>query len=594
MMGTMRKKLIFIFVLSVIFTFNLFSQTNEELPPYPPENPEIIPISEIYEGMEGVGYTVIHGTNVEPFKVKVLSILKKRWHNSDAILIRCEGLNLDHSGTVAGMSGSPIYFDGKIAGALAFGWNYAKDPIAGVTPIEEMYKLYEDTNAKAPMLGFADDNSLQTPLMFSGISSKAFNEYSSVFKKSGFYPMQAGGSVSDTNQASKFLFGDSVAIVLADGDISLAGIGTVSHTDDEKFLLFGHSMWSKGRIIAPVSRAYINHIVASVSSSFKLGYAYSNYLGYTVYDGAFGVSGVYGEVPENVMVPVKVEIEDQTFLTRDFNFRVLNDPAYFSDILSMAIYSAVSSAAGENEEGVFSISYEIETDYFEEPYKVSNRILSYSSTDAFKDAIAQVISPVSFFIRNNFNRVGIKSVKLSIKRTGLEYVFLNDITLVEPRAVAGETIHLRLGYTPYGKEKQYVDVPVRLPVNLKTDVYTLKTDVYTIYAANEYIFNYAEQLFMPSKYEIRSLDDVQRIYGKSYDDSALKVWLYSSSRGVQIGKDLYPTLPSSRYGTMAKNATSDKAAVITPINGNYQMDSSILGLMKLDIIIEGARKYENR
>ncbi|MEI0509913.1 SpoIVB peptidase S55 domain-containing protein [Brachyspira intermedia] len=586
-MGTMRKKLIFIFVLSVIFTFNLFSQTNEELPPYPPENPEIIPISEIYEGMEGVGYTVIHGTNVEPFKVKVLSILKKRWHNSDAILIRCEGLNLDHSGTVAGMSGSPIYFDGKIAGALAFGWNYAKDPIAGVTPIEEMYKLYEDTNAKAPMLGFADDNSLQTPLMFSGISSKAFNEYSSVFKKSGFYPMQAGGSVSDTNQASKFLFGDSVAIVLADGDISLAGIGTVSHTDDEKFLLFGHSMWSKGRIIAPVSRAYINHIVASVSSSFKLGYAYSNYLGYTVYDGAFGVSGVYGEVPENVMVPVKVEIEDQTFLTRDFNFRVLNDPAYFSDILSMAIYSAVSSAAGENEEGVFSISYEIETDYFEEPYKVSNRILSYSSTDAFKDAIAQVISPVSFFIRNNFNRVGIKSVKLSIKRTGLEYVFLNDITLVEPRAVAGETIHLRLGYTPYGKEKQYVDVPVRLPVNLKTDVYT-------IYAANEYIFNYAEQLFMPSKYEIRSLDDVQRIYGKSYDDSALKVWLYSSSRGVQIGKDLYPTLPSSRYGTMAKNATSDKAAVITPINGNYQMDSSILGLMKLDIIIEGARKYENR
>ncbi|MEI0529462.1 SpoIVB peptidase S55 domain-containing protein [Brachyspira intermedia] len=586
-MGTMRKKLIFIFVLSVIFTFNLFSQTNEELPPYPPENPEIIPISEIYEGMEGVGYTVIHSTNVEPFKVKVLSILKKRWHNSDAILIRCEGLNLDHSGTVAGMSGSPIYFDGKIAGALAFGWNYAKDPIAGVTPIEEMYKLYEDTNAKAPMLGFADDNSLQTPLMFSGISSKAFNEYSSVFKKSGFYPMQAGGSVSDTNQASKFLFGDSVAIVLADGDISLAGIGTVSHTDDEKFLLFGHSMWSKGRIIAPVSRAYINHIVASVSSSFKLGYAYSNYLGYTVYDGAFGVSGVYGEVPENVMVPVKVEIEDQTFLTRDFNFRVLNDPAYFSDILSMAIYSAVSSAAGENEEGVFSISYEIETDYFKEPYKVSNRILSYSSTDAFKDAIAQVISPVSFFIRNNFNRVGIKSVKLSIKRTGLEYVFLNDITLVEPRAVAGETIHLRLGYTPYGKEKQYVDVPVRLPVNLKTDVYT-------IYAANEYIFNYAEQLFMPSKYEIRSLDDVQRIYGKSYDDSALKVWLYSSSRGVQIGKDLYPTLPSSRYGTMAKNATSDKAAVITPINGNYQMDSSILGLMKLDIIIEGARKYENR
>ena len=175
-MEAMKKRIFFIFALLFVFAFNLFTQT-EDLPKTPPENPEIIPISEIYEGMEGVGYTVIHGTNVEPFKVKVLSILKKRWHNSDAILIQCEGLNLDHSGTVAGMSGSPIYFNGKIAGALAFGWNYAKDPIAGVTPIEEMYKLYEDTNAKAPMLGFADDNSLQTPLMFSGISSKAFNEY---------------------------------------------------------------------------------------------------------------------------------------------------------------------------------------------------------------------------------------------------------------------------------------------------------------------------------------------------------------------------------------------------------------------------------
>lgn len=587
MMGTMRRKLIFIFTLLVTLTFNLFSQTNEELPPYPPENPEIISMDEIYEGMEGVGYTVAHGTNVEPFKVTVVSILKKRWRNSDAILVRCEGLDLEHSGIVAGMSGSPIYFNGKLAGALSFGWGYSKDPIAGVTPIEEMFKLYNDTNLQPPALAFTDNNALKTPLIFSGVSTKAFDTYSSSFNKNGFYPMQAGGSVSDTNQAKKFLFGDSVALILADGDISLASIGTVTHTDDEKFVIFGHSMWSKGSLRAPVSRAYINHMLSSYESSFKLGYAYSNYLGYTIYDGVFGVSGVYGEIPENMMVPIKIELDDTDFLKRDFNFRILNDTAVFTDILSMSLYNAISSAAGENEEGVFSISYEIETDYFEEPYKVSNRILSYSSADAFKDAISQVISPVSFFIRNNFNRVGIKSIKLSIKRNNLEYVFLNDITLVEPRAVAGETIHLRLGYTPYGKEKQYVDIPVKLPVNLKTDVYS-------IYAANEYIFNYAEQLFMPSKYEIRSLDDVQRIYGKSYDDSALKVWLYSSSRGVQIGKDLYPTLPPSKYGAMAKNATSDKAAVITPINGNYQMDSSILGLMKLDIIIEGARKYENR
>ena len=571
-----------IFLILFLFNLSLFAQN---LPPSPPDNPQVIPMSEITEGMEGVGYTVIHGTNVEPFKVKVISVLRKMWHGSDAILIELEGLNLEHSGTVAGMSGSPIYFDGKIAGALAFGWNYAKDPIAGVTPIEEMYKLYNDTNASK--VASISKNSLQTPLMFSGFNGDSFLEYSDKFKKMGFYPMQAGGSISDINQSGKFLFGDSVAIVLIDGDFSIAGVGTVSHTDDEKFLLFGHSMWSKGRLRAPVSRAYINHIVASTASSFKIGAAYSNYLGYTVYDGTFGVSGVYGEVPENTMIPVNLQVEDQSFLNKDFNFRVLNDPTYFSYLLSMAIYTAVTSSAGSDEDGVFSVSYEIETDYFEEPYKVTDRILSYSSKDAFKTAIEQLIAPVDFFIYNNFNRVGIKSIKLSIKRSNLEYAFLNDITLLEPKAKAGETIHLRVGITPYGKEKTYINIPVKLPVNLTTDVYS-------IYAANEYIYNYAERLFMPNKYKIRSLDDVMRIYGKSYDDKALKVWLYSSARGVQIGKDSFPMLPISKYGIMANNYTSDKASVINAIEGQFDMPYSILGLMKIDIIIEGADKYENR
>ena len=571
-----------IFLTLFLFNLSLFAQN---LPPSPPDNPQVIPMSEITEGMEGVGYTVIHGTNVEPFKVKVISVLRKMWHGSDAILIELEGLNLEHSGTVAGMSGSPIYFDGKIAGALAFGWNYAKDPIAGVTPIEEMYKLYNDTNASK--VASISKNSLQTPLIFSGFNGDSFLEYSDKFKEMGFYPMQAGGSISDINQSGKFLFGDSVAIVLIDGDFSIAGVGTVSHTDDEKFLLFGHSMWSKGRLRAPVSRAYINHIVASTASSFKIGAAYSNYLGYTVYDGTFGVSGVYGEVPENTMIPVNLQVEDQSFLNKDFNFRVLNDPTYFSYLLSMAIYTAVTSSAGSDEDGVFSVSYEIETDYFEEPYKVTDRILSYSSKDAFKTAIEQLIAPVDFFIYNNFNRVGIKSIKLSIKRSNLEYAFLNDITLLEPKAKAGETIHLRVGISPYGKEKTYINIPVKLPVNLTTDVYS-------IYAANEYIYNYAERLFMPNKYKIRSLDDVMRIYGKSYDDKALKVWLYSSARGVQIGKDSFPMLPISKYGVMANNYTSDKASVINAIEGQFDMPYSILGLMKIDIIIEGVDKYENR
>ena len=545
---------------------------------------EIIPMSEIKEGMKGIGYTIVKGTNIEPFDVEVVSILKKSWNGSDAILIRLSGLNLEHSGTVAGMSGSPIYFDGKLAGALSFGWSFAKDPIAGVTPIEEMYKLYDDTNTQAGG-SLTAQNALKTPLLFSGFNN-SFSQYKDEFSNMGFYPIQTGGSVGDDSAPRKFDFGDSAAIVLVDGDLSIAGIGTVSHTDSNRFLLFGHSMFGKGGLKAPVSRAYINSVIASTSISFKLGSASSNYLGYTTYDGAFGISGVYSELPTNLMIPVELDIEDTSFLNRKMNFRVLNDGTYFPMLFKQALGEALMSSAGSAEEGVFSISYEIYTDYFDEPYTITNRIISYSSDDAYKALIDTVVSPVNFFTYNNFEKVGIKSIKMSVKRSNIEYAFIDSITLVESRAVAGERIHLRLAITEYGKGRKYITVPVDLPISLSAGVYTL-------FAGNEYMFNLAEHTYMPNKYVIRNLDDIMRLYSKSYDDKNLKVWLYSSSRGVSINGENYPNLPPSYYGILAKKNTSDKAAYITAIEGSTELPHAILGVLSINLLVEGAKNYEN-
>lgn len=569
--GMKNLKLILTCLIFILSSIRIFAQ-------------EIIPMSDIKEGMKGIGYTIVKGTNIEPFDVEVVSILKKSWHGSDAILIRLSGLNLEHSGTVAGMSGSPIYFDGKLAGALSFGWSFAKDPIAGVTPIEEMYKLYDDTNTSPRGISTAQ-NALKTPLLFSGFNN-SFSQYKDEFSKMGFYPIQTGGSVGDDSKATNFSFGDSAAIVLVDGDLSIAGIGTVSHTDSNRFLLFGHSMFGKGALKAPVSRAYINSVIASTAISFKLGSASSNYLGYTTYDGAFGISGVYNELPTNLMIPVELDIEDTTFLSKKMNFRVLNDGTYFPMLFKQALGEALMASAGSAEEGVFSISYEIYTDYFDEPYTITNRIISYSSDDAYKALIDTVVSPVNFFTYNNFEKVGIKSIKMSVKRSNIEYAFIDSITLVESRAVAGERIHLRLAITEYGKGKKYITVPVDLPISLNAGVYTL-------FAGNEYMFNLAEHTYMPKKYVIRNLDDVMRLYSKSYDDKNLKVWLYSSSRGVSINGANYPNLPPSYYGILAKKNTSDKAAYITAIEGSTELPHAILGVLSINLLVQGAKNYEN-
>lgn len=567
-------KLIIICLTVILTTGEAFSQ-------------EIIPMSEIKAGMKGIGYTIVSGTNVEPFDIEVVSILKKSWNSSDAILIRLSGLNLEHSGTVAGMSGSPIYIDGKLAGALAFGWQYAKDPIAGVTPIEEMYKLYDDPNTAPLTTSSMSQNSLMTPLVFGGFDSFSFRDYKDDYIKMGFHPIQIGGGAGGYNPSTNFLFGDAAAIVLIDGDLSMAGIGTVSHTDNDKFLLFGHSMFSKGALKAPVAKAFINSVIASRELSFKLGAAYSNYVGYTTYDGAFGISGVYGSIPDNMMIPIEVNIEDKDFLSRTLNFRILNDPAYFSMLLGQSLLSAIKPTAGGNEEGIFSIGYEIYTDYYDKPYKINNRVVSYSSTEAYKSLLETLLAPVNFFTYNTIERVGITSIKMSIKRNDIRYASLTRASLIEEKAKAGERIHLKLTIQEYGSPETNITIPIDLPISLSTGVYT-------IFAGNEYMYNSAEQTFMSNKYIIRDLEDVMTVFGKSFDDSKLKVWLYSSDRGVSVNGDNYPNLPPSYYGILARDNTTDKAAYISSISSDVKLPYPILGLLNIKILVEGTENYENR
>lgn len=539
---------------------------------------QTISLDDIKDGMEGVGYTVVNGTNIQEFRVKVVSRLRKSWNGSDAILIRLSGLNLEHSGTVSGMSGSPIYFDGKLAGALAFGWQYSKDPLAGVTPIENMYKLYDDTN-NVPY-GVFEKNSLATPLMFSGYNSLSISEYKNDYEKLGFYPMQGAGTVQNESVSTNFYFGDSVAIVLVDGDLSVAGIGTISHVDDKKFLMFGHSMFSKGFFKAPVSKAYIHSVIPSSSLSFKMGSAFSNYLGYTVYDGAFGVSGVYGDIPDDLMIPIKLNIEDRQSLKKTVNFRVINDRAYFGNLLSQTLLNAISQSAGDGEEGIFSISYKIYTDYYSEPYSIDERVVNYKSLDSYRSLISSVLAPINFFAFNSFKEVKIKYVEITVKREGFDYILLNDVSVVENKIKAGDTIHLRVGMQEYGKDKRYITLPIKLPSNLATGNYH-------IFAGSENNYAAAEQIVSPAKYKIRSLEDVMTYYNKSYSDKKLKVWLYSSDRGVAVGSDVYPSLPPSYYGVLANTKTTDKGPVVKAIDNEYELLAPIIGMLNISIQVQG-------
>ncbi len=594
------KKLIVLFIFVSVST--LFSQ-----------NLEIIDVDEIKEGMKGYGYTIVQGTNVTKFDVTVVSVLKKYRSGADAILIRLEGDYFDHTGVASGMSGSPIYIEDKLAGALAFGWSFSKDPIVGITPIKYMLDLYDveptdhsgsgrvtnivslNNTSKSSLdksgsyrknvANSANASSLPIPMLFSGFSDTAFNYYSKIYENMGFFTA-GGGSGGDLKYSGeKFVNGDGVAIVLIDGDLSIAGVGTVTTTDDDKYLVFGHSMYGKGLLKAPVAKAYINSIIPSLSISFKLG-APTSYVGYTTYDNMYGVAGVYGDIPENLMIPVNLKIENNVAANvgGEMNFRVLNNDEYFSDLLSMAILSAVTSKGG-NESGTFSISYEIYTDYFEKPYCVQSKIVSFESLDAYSSLVRNLLAPIQFMMFNPFRPINIEKINIKLNHDPIDFAMIEDVSLVEEVARAGQRINLRVGMRKYKNEKKdYYIMPLDIPANLKEGVYT-------IYIANEYIYAGVEMIYMPSKYQIRELDDLNTIYNKTYDESTLKTWMYSSAEALLIDGTSFTHLPPSYYGMLRSEATTDKAILLTGIENTLKFNSPVLGVKALPIYIKGANKW---
>jgi len=241
----------------------------------------IIPLDQIHEGMKGTALTVFQGVKPEPMDVEVLGVL----HNvngpkSDIILVRLHGVKPEYTGVVAGMSGSPVYFNGKLAGALAFRiGEFSKEPIAGVTPIAQMMEINAfdrrpgpdairavgtDHSGKTPTAGpgepvavpgagfSANSNNylkpIEAPFVFNGFSDSTLQRYASEFAAAGIVPVMGTGSASDRKQPEPIEAGSAVSAVLVRGDMDIAATCTVTYVDAQHLLACGHPLLQFGEV----------------------------------------------------------------------------------------------------------------------------------------------------------------------------------------------------------------------------------------------------------------------------------------------------------------------------------------------------------
>jgi hypothetical protein len=309
-------------------------------------------------GMNGTGRSVFFGTEVKEFGVEVVDIMHHVSPRGDLILCRLSGQGLEESGVVAGMSGSPVYIDGKLIGAVAYAWTFAKEPLAGVTPVAEMLRIWDEpdrtestggsrSGRMSAGSGLTGLSALPLPVAMSGFTPALAELVEPELKKFCFTPVAAAGGASAASaDTSDLVPGAAVGIALIDGDVQLSGIGTLTCRDGNRILAFGHPMVQAGNVRMPMVGGRIHSVVASVASSFKL-FSPTAPLGTINQDRLTGVGGTIGPIPE--MLPVTAVVSSPSGLDT-YRFRTVELEDMEPMLIAVGLTDVVYQTEGNLEE----------------------------------------------------------------------------------------------------------------------------------------------------------------------------------------------------------------------------------------------------
>src|ERR1700675_1849610 len=462
--------------------------TAEDRPASATFSPAVIPLDQIHEGMRGTALTVFQGVKPESMDVEVLGVM----HNvngpkGDIILIRLHGTKPEYTGVVAGMSGSPVYFDGKLAGALAFRiGEFSKEPIAGVTPIEEMMEINEldrrppPSRAKLPGAGRQDAahpsqggptqslsnylTPIDTPLVFNGFSEETLQRYSSQFAAAGIVPVMGIGSSSDRKQPEPIEAGSAVSAVLVRGDMDIAATCTVTYVDPQRLLACGHPLLQFGEVDLPMTKATVLATLPSPLNAFKIVNT-TETVGAFVQDRQNGIMGVPGR--SSKMIPVTIAMHSGPgTATKEFHYEVLNN-ARLSPLAMMA--TVFNALHGTNEYGE-DITYRMNGVLSVKGYPDVRLRNMFAPQDNGQPAAALAAATIGDrfgrIYTNAFDVPDVQGVKLDFdlvreRRSARLEAARTDMTEARP----GDQIMVETVIRPYRGERLVRQVAIRIPTS---------------------------------------------------------------------------------------------------------------------------------
>jgi hypothetical protein len=446
-------------------------------------------VDELRPGMHAVAYTVFQGTKPEPMDVEILGVLKAvNGPKGDVILVRLLGQKPEFTGVVAGMSGSPVYVDGKLIGALAFRiGQFAKEPIAGVTPIADMLEINEldrslpaDTplpvKAAAPLTSktsgpgastgiqqFADYMvPIEAPVVFSGFNESVLQQFAPQFAAAGITPVTGVGSASNDPQPEPLVPGSAVSAILIRGDMNAAATCTVTYVDPQRLLACGHPLLQFGSVDMPMTKAEVVATLASPMNAFKIINT-TEPVGTFVQDRHAGILGRFGKAPE--MIPVTLTIHGGS-RPKQFHYEVLNN-ARLTPVAVMA--TVFNSLQGVNESGE-EITYRVEGKIRVQGYQDVNLQNMFAPLDSnTPTAVALALSLGDRFSRifdNPYVTPGIEGVNLDVEMVReRRWARLESVRTDVTEARPGDDIMIETVLRPYRGDRIMRQIPVKVPTS---------------------------------------------------------------------------------------------------------------------------------
>ena len=593
-------------VLSLLLLASLLAPVSlfagDDLPPLPPANPGILPLDQVRPGMRGVAYTVFQGANPEPMEVEVLGVLKNiNGPKGDVILIRLHGAKAEYTGVVAGMSGSPVYLEGKLAGALAFRiGEFSKEPIAGVTPIEDMLEINALDSSQPPaaqpvsttsaagarktaapgepvaLSGGLQDYAnylrpIEAPLVFSGFSEEALRYFGPQFAAAGVVPVMGTGSVTSEKQPEPIIPGSSVSAVLIGGDMSVAATCTVTYIDPQRLLACGHPLMQFGMVDLPMTKAYVVATLASPLDAFKIINT-TEPVGAFVQDRHAGILGRFGKVPE--MIPVTLTVHGAGS-TKQFHYQVLNNAKLTPVAMMVTVFNALQGLNAYGDETSYRVAGTIDVGGFPE---VRMQNMFAPADNGMPTAVGVATSVGERFSRIFGNPYGTPKIK------GVDLEFnliperrsarLETARTADTEARPGDDIVIEAVLRPYRGDPFVRQVHVKIPASVaRGTLRILVSDGDTLDRMRH---------FYPALGNRLDLASTIALLNKEHPDDRLYVSMLQPNPEAMVQDKVMPTLPLSVMNVMEGMRGTQDMVVVGESAVNEASTS-------LDYVVSGAQ-----